>query len=245
MTKQSPDHWIDDVEKAIQSFASNYRITYARKERELSASFEIGCLHALTDFYETNCSLQPMNLKNGTYRYLTTPNGNPNNFSHVEATVGNEVFEIRQQVRIRSYLNPDIAFTPDMVVMHKGANIMSHHDPDYASGKRKFFCVNSADVIAAHECKSTNPFPELLVSFVGMLIAAHAWLTSPTDRSLITVNGNHLAPTLFVGGTASGIHQRMVRAMEASMPINIVLGLHRGTWNLLDPAMKRNRITTR
>ncbi|MBD5805238.1 hypothetical protein AZOA_46880 [Azoarcus sp. Aa7] len=242
MTKQSSDLWIDEVEKAIESFAKKYQMTYARKERELSASFEIGCLHALTDFYEKSCSLQPRNLKDGTYRYLTTPNGNPDNFSHVEATVGNEFFEIRQQVRVRSHLNPDVAFTPDMVVVRKGANIVGHHDPDYASGKRKFFCVNSADVIAAHECKSTNPFPELLISFVGMLIAAHDWLAGPTDRSHIIGNGNHLAPTLFVGGTASGVHQRMVRAMEASMPINIVLGLHRGTWNLLDPAMKRNRI---
>lgn len=236
------DLWVDEVEKAIESFAKAYKLTYAKKERELSASFEIGCLHALTDFYQESCSLMPKNLMNGNYRYLTTPSGNPDNFSYVEAVAGKDVFEIRQQVRVRSYLDSDVAFTPDMVVVRKDAKIEGQNDPDYASGKRKFFFVNSGDVIAAHECKSTNPFPELLVSFLGMLMAAHDWLKGLTDRSHVDPKGLHLAPALFVGGTASGVHQRMVKAMEASMPMNIILGLHRGTWNLLDPAIKRNRI---
>lgn len=242
MTTAKTDLWIDDVEKAAAAFAKSYKLVYAKKERELSASFEIGCLHALTDFYEKNCSLKPKNLKDGKFRYLTTPSGNPDNFSYVEVTHGDDVFEIRQQVRVRSYLDPDVAFTPDMLVIRKNAKIEGKNDPDYASGKRKFFFVNSSDVIAAHECKSTNPFPELLVSFLGMLVAAHDWLSSPTDKSSVVQNGLHLAPALFVGGTASGVHHRMVKAMEASMPMNIILGLHRGTWNLLDPAMKRNRI---
>ena len=129
-----------------------------------------------------------------------------------------------------------------MLVLRNNPKIEGRTDADYASGKRKFFFVNFSDVIAAHECKSTNPFPELLVSFLGMLVAAHDWLSSLTDRSRVASNGLHLAPSLFVGGTASGVHHRMVKAMEASMPMNIILGLHRGTWNLLDPAIKRNCI---
>lgn len=234
--------WVADIEQAIIKFSEKYKFTYEKKERELSASFEIGCLHALTDFYERRSRLTPKNLVNGTYRYLTTPNGNPANFSYIEGQAGVELFEIRQQVRVMSHLAKDVAFTPDMVVIKRNAEISGATDPDYAAGRRKFFYVNAADVIAAHECKSTNPFPELLISFVGMLVAAHQWLASPTDRSKIDPNGNHLAPSLFVGGTASGIHRRMVTAMEGTMPVNIILGLHRGTWNLLDPALSRNRI---
>lgn len=242
MTASKTDQWVEEVEKSIENFAKTYKLTYARKERELSASFEIGCLHALTDFYEKTCSLQPVNLQDGKFRYLTTPSGNPANFSYILGASGSDIFEIRQQVRVRSYLDPDVAFTPDMLVIRKDAKIEGKNDPEYASGKRQFFYVHSSDVIAAHECKSTNPFPELLVSFLGMLIAAHDWLAGPTDRSRLDPNGLHLAPALFVGGTASGVHHRMVKAMEASMPMNVVLGLHRGTWNLLDPAIKRNRI---
>jgi len=236
------DEWVADIEKAIEDFAKKYSLTYEKKERELSASFEIGCLHALTDFYEKNSKLTLKNLVDGKYRYLTTPNGNPNNFSYVQGNSKNEFFEIRQQVRVWSHLAEDVAFTPDMVVIRKDAEIKGTLDPDYASGKRKFFCVKSSDVIAAHECKSTNPFPELLVSFVGMLVAAHQWLMAPTDRTKLNNQGCHLAPSLFIGGTASGIHKRMVEAMENSMPVNIILGLHKGTWDLLDPKNSRNRI---
>ncbi len=242
MGTEQTDPWVKGVENAIEAFAKAHKLTYARSERELSASFEIGCLHSLTDFYEKNSTLSPKNLDHGIYRYLTTPNGNPDNFSHVEGKVGNDAFEIRQQVRVRSHLNPDVAFTPDMVVIRKGSKIEGEKDPDYARGKRKFFFVHSTDVIAAHECKSTNPFPELLVSFLGMLVAAHEWLGGAVDRSHVDPKGAHLAPSLFVGGTASGVHHRMVKAMETSMPLNVILGLHRGTWNLLDPAIKRNRI---
>lgn len=242
MATAKTDPWIDEVEKASTAFASTYKLTYAKRERELSASFEIGCLHALTDFYEKTCTLKPLNLKDGMFRYLTTPSGNPDNFSYVEVTDGTDSFEIRQQVRVRSHIDPDVAFTPDMVVIRKDTTIQGKIDPEYASGKRQFFFVDSSDVIAAHECKSTNPFPELLVSFLGMLIAAHNWLNNPKDKSSVAQNGLHLAPSLFVGGTASGVHHRMVKAMEATMPMNIILGLHRGTWNLLDPAIKRNRI---
>lgn len=234
------EEWVAGIEKAIEAFAKKYSFTYAKKEREISASFEIGCFHALTDFYEKRSKLTLKNLVGGKYRYLTTPSGNPINFSYIEGIAGSEVFEIRQQVRIKSHLAQDVAFTPDMVVIRKNAEIKSILDPDYASGRRKFFFVNSLDVIAAHECKSTNPFPELLVSFVGMLVTAHQWLLSPTDRTKINVLGCHLAPSLFIGGTASGIHKRMVQAMEENMPINIILGLHRGTWDLLDPANSRN-----
>ena len=50
-----------------------------------------------------------------------------------------------------------------------------------------------------------NPFPELLVSFIGHLMAAHDWLRNDTSKIVDDV-GIHLAPTLFVGGTARGLH---------------------------------------
>ena len=241
MNTQDKD-WVKDIENAIASFADKYSTIYARKERELSASFEIGCLHALTDFYESSSDLSVENLIDGKYRYLTTPSGNPINFSFIKGVSGDSTFEIRQQVRIKSHIAEDIAFTPDIVVLKKEAEIKGITDPDYASGKRRFFYANSSDVIAAHECKSTNPFPELLISFIGMLVAGHKWLSSTTDTDKINESGIHLAPSMFIGGTASGVHKRMVDSMEKSMPINIILGLHKGTWDLLSPEAEINRL---
>lgn len=227
------DKWISDVEQAIQRFAARHSVAYSRPEREVSASFEIGCFHALIDFYEAaGAGIGPANLTlSGEYRYLTTPNGDPRNFSHVRATIGQEECEIRQQVRVRSHMHPDITVTPDLVVLKKETEIADERDKDYAGGKRGWFYVDSVNVIAAHECKSMNPFPELLVSYLGILLAVHAWFDGTTAR--IDPTGPHLAPTLFVGGTARALHGRMVGALESCYPINVVLGMHAGNWNLL------------
>jgi len=225
--------WLDEVEKLILDFADRYSLIYSKTEREISASFEIGCFLSLISFYEQKgCEASPQNTDlNGDYRYLTTPNGNPANFSYVQIKKNKELFQIRQQVRIKSHLDPDIAFTPDLIVIVENSVINGQIDPDYANGKRRFFCVDSSHVIAAHECKSMNPFPELLISFIGMVIAGHFWIQDydPSNPKY----GFHLAPTLFVGGTARSLHIRMVEALKRVYPINIILGMHSGTWNLL------------
>lgn len=77
-----------------------------------------------------------------------------------------------------------------------------------------------------------NPFPELLVSFLGMLLVAHKWLSTPTDRTCLDPKGVHLAPSLFVGGSPRPLHFRMVKAIEAAYPVNLILGLHAGNWSL-------------
>lgn len=228
------NNWIGTVERLMQSFANRYSYVYSRRKRELSASFEIGCFLAIVNFYENQqCTVSLKNLwENNQFRYLTTPNGNPINFSFVCLSFHDYEFEIRQQVRIKSHLDSDIAFTPDIVILKQNTDIRGVKEQDYASGKRRFFFVDSDRVIAAHECKSLIPFPELLISFLGMLAAGHAWLRDLTDRSMIDEKGIHLAPTLFVGGTARGIHIRMVQAMRRTFPINIILGMHSGTWDL-------------
>jgi hypothetical protein len=238
------DPWVSEIEKKISGFAKKHSINYRKSEREVSASFEIGCFHALTEFYEKNFEVIPENLTSAKeYRYLTTPSGNPVNFSFIRLRKDNEEFELRQQVRIRSHLHADIAFTPDMVVIVAGADINAVRDADYAGGKRSFFCVDSNQVIAAHECKSMNPFPELLISYVGMLVAAHSWISCAHDMSKVSEDGVHLAPSLFIGGSSRALHTRMVRALEACYPINIILGLHAGTWSLLGSERKLNLIT--
>lgn len=75
-----------------------------------------------------------------------------------------------------------------------------------------------------------NPFPELMVSFIGMLVTAHSWY--PDGTAVQLAKKGHLAPTLFVGGTARSLHLRMIDAMESSYRLNIVVGMHTGTWSL-------------
>ena len=235
----NPEKWLASVAGQVDTFTKKHRLTFTRSDRQLSASFEIGCFHALLSFYEAQgYALLPQNIVDGAYRYLTTPSGNPSNFSFVLATGKDGTFEIRQQVRVRSHVDGDICFTPDLLVLTSGANINETTDVDFAGGKRKFFCVDSTSVVAAHECKSTNPFPELLISFLGMVVAAQAWYPKGKGVTMTTEEG-HLAPTLFVGGSCSSLHLRMVAAMQKHYPANVVSGLHRGTWLLTDA---RNRL---
>ena len=224
--------WVKKAEQLSEAFALKYKVVVKATERQISASFEIGCFHALLQYYELyGYEAKPANLIDGKYRYLTTPSGNPSNFSHVALRGADGDFELRQQVRIESHVDPNICFTPDLVVLAKNATVSAKVRPDFAGGKRPFFKVSSVDVVAAHECKSTNPFPELLVSFIGMLVTAHEWY--PTGgRVTLTSGPGHMAPTLFVGGTAKSLHLKMIGAMQKCYGMNIVCGLHEGTWDL-------------
>ncbi len=205
---------------------------YAVKKRERAASFEIGCLHMLLRNYEEVGSLSPENLnEKGEFRYLTSPNGNPENFSWIRLNIEGEDFEIRQQVRVRSHWHADVAFCPDIIVLKPGTTVEADFDEDYANGKRKFFVVSSEQVVSAHECKSLSPFPELLVSFTGMFQAAHKWFASGSVDYL-NADGKHLAPCLFIGGDSRPIQRRMIAALEDVFPINIVAGLHWGRFKV-------------
>ena len=210
------DAWVATVAEKMRSFASQHRIVFQQTARQVSASFEIGCFHALSEFYTGPFTVTAENLTSGReYRYLTSPGGNPNNFSFLNLWSATGTFELRQQVRIRSRLHADIAFTPDLIVIKAGALVHAVRDQHYASGRRPFYFVDSSSVIAAHECKSLNPFPELLVGFVGMLIAAPEWLEASGSCVHRSENGAHLAPTLFIGGSARALHTKMIAALEA------------------------------
>ena len=234
MIRGPDDNWLTRVEVSVDRFAREFNTTYAKTDRQLSAMFEIGCFHLLVDFYAPAYELKPEQLdRNGDFTYLTTPAGNPANFSFVALNGEDGAFEIRQQVRVTSRLHPDIAFTPDLLVLRSGTRISERLDEDYAGGKRRYFSVDSSDVVAIHECKSLNPFPELLVSFIGFVAAAHEYFDDAEGRITFLEDGRHLAPTLFVGGSARGLHLRMIRAMRSVLPINVVVGIHSGTEKLL------------
>jgi hypothetical protein len=125
--------WVLAVEERIQDFAARFSAVYSVSEREVAASFEIGCFHALLDSYEDSCDLSPQNLnKAGEYRYLTTPSGNPANFSFValRRKSGTAEYELRQQVRIRSHIHEDIMVTPDLVVLRANSTFGGGRDAD-------------------------------------------------------------------------------------------------------------------
>lgn len=219
--------WLAQIERRIKEFGAQYGTRYRNKQRERAASFEIGCLHMLLSNYEEIASLEPKNLNDdGEFQYLTSPNGNPSNFSWVSGEMDGETFEVRQQVRVKSHWSDDIAFCPDLLVLKADTEIEAAKPSDYANGKRPFYCVKSSQVISAHECKSLSPFPELLVSFIGMFQAAHSWFDSRIPQNHVAKDGPHLAPCLFVGGDSRPIQRRMIGALEALFPVNIVTGLH-------------------
>jgi hypothetical protein len=236
--------WVEEVQSAMKNFADKYSKTYAKSERQIAAYFEIGCFLAIIEFYEEagfEVTIQNT-AKDGSFRYLTTPNGNPENFSYLLMKKDKEQIEIRQQVRILSHVGDDVTFTPDIVVISHTTKVQSMKSEDYAGGKRSFFFVYSKDVIAAHECKSMDPFPELLVSFIGMLVVGHQWTKRNAPLDVITPDGLHLAPALFVGGSPRSIHLRMIKGLKSAYPINIVVGMHSGTWDLFGDHAKIQRM---
>ncbi|MDO9504248.1 hypothetical protein [Hydrogenophaga sp.] len=230
-TRSAAPAWLTSADILMAKFANDHSLVLRATERQLSAAFEIACFQALLYFYKKQGYTPTLaDLHQGEYRYLTSPAGNPANFSFVRLAGPDGEFEVRQQVRIESHVDTDIRFTPDLVVLVKDATINAVTLEDFASGKRKLFSVKSSQVVAAHECKSMNPFPELMVNFVGMLVTAHAWY--PNGPQVADTRKGHLAPTLFVGGTARAFHLKMIRALETAYRLNIIVGMHSGTWDL-------------
>lgn len=238
------EKWTESVTSMMSAFATKFSIKTLSNSRQLSASFEIGCFHALIKDYENQSfKVTPKNLIDGNvFKYLTSPAGNPKNFSFVELSKGSIKAEIRQQVRICSHFDPDIAFTPDLIVLIPGVKLRNRKDKLYANGKKRVFFVLSKDVISAHECKSYSPFPELVVSLLGTLYVGHQWAENFTNTQggLVSEDGEHLCPTLFLGGSASGFHRKMIYAFVNQFPVNVVDGMHDGTWGLGDA---KNRIS--
>lgn len=244
-TSGSKDPWVLEVEREMAAFAARHAKHYVFRDRELAGAFEIGCfLSLVADYERQKATITLHNLDANEFRYLTTPNGNPRNFSFVEVrTTTGGFWQLRQQVRVRSHLHGDITFTPDIVLLDGAATISENRDIDYANGKRTFFSVSSDAVVAAHECKSMTGFPELYVSFLGMFLAAHNWVNSSLGKSASQGDVGHVAPTLFVGGEASNLHRKIIAALQEVYPINIVTGLHRGGWVIIKRAKLLRRLS--
>lgn len=225
-------NWKTEVLHEMKLFAKRYSRTYKISARSNAAYFEIGCFLSLIIFYESlGYTIKLENLVNGKYKYKSSPSGIQNNFSHVHIIYKKKHFRIHQNLRVLSHLGDDITFTPDILVITNNNRIEVVQDEDYFSGKRGFCFVKSKHVKAAHECKSLYPFPELLISFLGMFIAAHKGSRKKVKTSK-KCEMMHLAPTLFVGGLSSKIHEKMLNSLKKAFPINIVTGLHSGDWKL-------------
>lgn len=228
MTRQDDDaKWLSQLDLLIDAFAADHAVVLENvTSRSVAASFEIGCLLLLEHYYrDKGYTVVPQNLINGHYRCLTSPSGNPSNFSFLLCTRKGRQVEIRQQIRVQSTIDTDIAFTPDLAVVRVGSAGKARFADEFARGKRRIFFVEAPDVIAAHECKCLVAFPELMVSFIGMLHCGHAWLEDlPTLVS--DVGDDHLLPTLFIGGGATPWHRKMADAMQRKFPLNIALGVY-------------------
>jgi hypothetical protein len=66
-----PDPWIQNVEVKIRAFAGRHSLVYRKTAREVSAAFEIGCFHALTEFYDDSCQLTNYGSRCGSYLTCT------------------------------------------------------------------------------------------------------------------------------------------------------------------------------
>lgn len=217
-------NWTQMVMKACRNFAARHQHVYSVSKKAASGLFELGCFHALIDYYRANdFNVTVCNLKKGEFKYLTTPAGNPSNFSFVEVEKDDQKFEIRQQIRVMSYIDERICFTPDIVVLRSGALIQGRLLDEYANKKKQMFSILSSDVLSLFECKSMQPYPELFVSFIGY-------------QSLVFSAGAresaHLPPTLFVGGSSSPLHLKMIGAFREKLGLNIIDGMHYGDWKL-------------
>lgn len=230
MTFKTPFKARDEFHKEIQTFLNYYGTTINREVEKISTLFEITCYNYVIEFYVTQgFTLIPRNPKNSGnfFIYKTSPAGNLPNYSYFEArkTVQTNTgprkisFDIRQNVPVQSSHDLDVYFTPDIVICVNQFDTVKDHSYYHATRWRHY--LKNEGLISFAEAKHYNPFPEILVSFIGIIHELNPSLLKKNGKK----SGIHLAPSLMVSGRGGAPVERIKTNFEKRYTLNIFLGL--------------------
>lgn len=103
------------------------------------------------------------NIQNGVFRFKTSTQGDPNNFSYLVIHKNGVTLEVRQQIKIRSRWGN---FTPDICITFNLSRFFNSSTT---------FSLHSRYLENFVECKHLEPYPMSCASFVGILYVLNRW----------------------------------------------------------------------
>ncbi len=217
--------------KEIQDFLEKHSTTIAQHASKISTYFEISCYNNIVKFYKNSgFTIQVENLdkKTQSFRYKLGPSGYPQNFSffvisktyHYRKNPTTFRYEIRQNVPVQSKHDSKIFITPDFVICKNSINYQK--DSQYYQGRREFWFVSNESLVSFAEAKHYNPFPELIINFIGIVNELMPSLLNEKNGSNRPA---HIAPSLIVSGKGNYQTIRIKKSLESRYKVNIFLGV--------------------
>lgn len=191
-----------EFEKDLTEFSNRHKITLAEHSKRISDYFEMTCYNLIVRYYEKlGYELTVQNLIGGMFKYKCGPTGFLQNFSYFKASKvdeqGNsEIVYIFHNATAQSAFDEKVFTTPDIVVSK--TETPSESTDYYQSSKMKLTYISNNDMVTFCEAKHFNPFPELMINFIGTV---HELKPECLNDEVKHHGSVHLAPTLMMSGT--------------------------------------------
>lgn len=214
---------IGELTRDVETYLRKNRSAIYNNSKRISDFFEMSCYNNIVRFYENNgYKVEIKNLLKNKFKYKCTTAGNPTNYSYfqVTTTIGNNeyAFEIRHNINIQSYHNPDTYTTPDICII-KPSSVLQ--DDQFYDTKMKYYYVENQSLISFCEVKNFNPFPELLFNFIGVVNELKPNLLRKVHRT----GSRHIATTLMMSGKSNKHADKIIKNLQCRYHINLLCDL--------------------
>ena len=213
--------WIDRriLERNAKKFAQSHGFFLRKNGHRISSLVEIAVYNSIVEYYQT-CGFLVSGENLGpkkSFRYKLTASGLTENHSFFIARREAVSFQILHNMRIQSAHHDHLYFTADVCVTgEKGATTQK-----LQSGRRHSF-VAKKNLITFVEVKHLVPFPEVLFSFMGLVLE---FMPGLIDKTLLVTNsGDRLCPIIVFTGPGSDHTDLIKQSLSDRYGINIIFG---------------------
>lgn len=221
---QSPSNqknWIDigSLKKDLSDFFDEQRKEFSLFGSTVNQTFEAFVFASVASWYKEHgwdvSFVHPISTQSKKHLKLKfSTRGRPSNYSYVKCRKGDEVLQIRHQLRVATKSHRDINLSPANIVL----DVAIIKDSDLSLMSTDDHVENDM-LISFGEAKHMSAFAELVASFIGIVYELQPdrlkrrRLKSGKARKPYT--SDHPAPFLFVSGfllnTASGIKETITQ----------------------------------
>lgn len=220
MKRTTPFKAPADFEKELTDFSNRYNMLLAEHAKKISDYFEMTCYNLVIRYYEKKgYELTVLNLQGGRFKFKCSPTGLLKNFSFFKATKesdngAGEVVYIYHNATAQSAFDEKVFTTPDIVVSNSNTPAETK---DYYTTKKTLSYIPKENLITFCEAKHLNPFPELLVNFIGTV---HELKPECMDNQAMHLDSAHIAPSLMMSGTLGKSTRRIQNSFENRYYVN-------------------------
>lgn len=222
--------WKDRTEllKDISSFIIRNGGFFNQNSKRMSDLFEMSVYNDVVKYYrKKRYQIDVCNLKkDGTFKYKLSPSGLASNFSFFTAKkisrgVLLDSLEIHHNIKLQSAFDNHIYYTADVSV-----TVCDGITTENQKSNRRHSFIRSTDLVTFLEVKNTNPFPEILISFSGIVLEIKPQFINGSSL-VISDQCLHLTPSIVFSGVGSAYAETVADKLSNRYGYNVIRGLFR------------------